>query len=307
MTPEEEFTRGSLATPVLPRHDFARAAAPFRNSLRTGLVLLVVSGCATPLATLTRSSAASLGAVTAEIRSAPLSNEDHPRLSGSLARVSPGLQRWGGLSERVTIHVVPDHDMLERAVRRSGFSWLRAWAQYDSLILQAPRTWTGNDAELDELLLHELTHCLLFQKIGTSADWASKPVPFWFREGMATVTAGQALRFLSLEDLADWLDRHADVDVFAESEQLSREEFTATYGLASHAMRFLLRRATDEQLNALLAAMKTGATFDDAFQTHVGTSRERFEADFVSYLRFRGFRGFGRKVRPPEFVPPVQR
>ena len=41
-----------------------------------------------------------------------------------------------------------------------------------------------------------------------------------------------------------------------------------------------------------------GDDFEGAFTRASGTTPKRFEADFLNYLRFRGFRGFGLKVRP---------
>ena len=47
-------------------------------------------------------------------------------------------------------------------------------------------------AALNELLTHELTHCVMYQRAGTDLNWSLKGIPLWFREGMASVTAGMA-------------------------------------------------------------------------------------------------------------------
>lgn len=269
--------------------------------------LLAASGCVAPLASLTRVSPVTAGAMRFELHSEPEAVEDTARVRGALERATPLLERWGGLAAPVTIRIAPTHDALERAVNRRGYDWLRAWAQYDELIIQAPGTWAGTDRDVDELVVHELTHCLLFQRSGTRTTWNTRRIPLWFREGMATVTADQGLRFPSLEDLADWVQRNPGADPFEDGERLSREAYGPTYGVAYHAMRFLLRRHGDAVVLELMRGMRAGDDFEAAFIRAVGTTPRRFAADFLNYLRFRGFRGFGLKVRPrlqPAPAPP---
>jgi hypothetical protein len=262
---------------------------------------LVGTGCVTPLSTLTRQTAVTHGAARFELRSLPSAVDDEARVRGALERVTPRLSRWGGLPAAVTVKIAPTHDELERAVNRRGYDWLRAWARYDDLIVQSPGSWAGTDRELDELMLHELTHCLLFQHSGTARDWASKQIPLWFREGMATVTADQGRSFPSLEDLASWLDRHPDLDVFGDAERLSRQAYGPIYGLAYHAMRFLLRRLGDPAVTGTMVAMKAGLSFEVGFERATGATTRQFQTDFLTFLKLRGFRGFGltRNKRGP--------
>lgn len=261
-------------------------------------LLLAASGCVTPLASLTRVTTVTAGAQRFELKSQPDATEDELRLRRSLERAVPKLERWGGLQGPVTIRVAPTHDELERAVGRNGFDWLRAWAQYDDLIIQSPGSWAGTDRDVDELVVHELSHCLLFQRAGTRQTWATKGIPLWFREGMATVTAEQGLRFPSLEDLADWLLRTGASDVFGQAEALSQTAYGQIYGLSFHAMRFLLRRYGDSAVTKTMEGMGSGSMFDAAFERAVGLAPRRFEADFLNYVRLRGFRGFGLKLKP---------
>lgn len=259
---------------------------------------LLASACVTPLGSLTRLTTVTAGAQRFELRSEPSATEDELRLRRALEQAVPKLERWGGLKAPVTVRIAPTHAALERAVGRSGYDWLRAWAQYDELIIQAPGSWAGTDRDVDELVLHELTHCLLFQRSGTKQTWASKGIPLWFREGMATVTADQGLRFPSLEDLADWLLRSGELDVFADAEALSQTAYGQIYGLAFHAVRFLVRRYGEGAVTKTMEVMGSGSGFAAAFEKAVGLAPRRFEADFLNYVRFRGFRGFGLKIKP---------
>ncbi len=270
---------------------------------------LAAFGCVTPLSSLTRVSTVSTTAARFELKTEPTATEDEARVRGALERSVAKLERWGSLAVAVTVRIAPTHAELERAVGRRGYDWLRAWARYDDLIVQSPGSWAGTDRDVDELIVHELTHCLLFQRSGTSKNWDSKQIPLWFREGMATVTADQGLRFPSLEDLADWLQRNSGLDVFGDAEQLSKEAYGQIYGTSFHAMRFLLKRVGDKAIVDMMAAMQQGDDFEGAFTRASGTTPKRFEADFLNYLRFRGFRGFGLKVRPrlrpgPDSRPP---
>lgn len=268
-----------------------------------GLALLLGAGCITPLGTLTRVTTVTAGAARFELKTEPSAVEDEARVRHSIERALPKLDRWGGLVAPVTVRVAPTHAELERAVGRNGYDWLRAWAQYDDLIIQSPGSWAGTDRDVDELVLHELTHCLLFQRSGTKANWAAKDIPLWFREGMATVTAEQGLRFPSLEDLADWLIRNPELDVFADAEALSRTAYGQVYGLAYHAVRFLLRRYGATSVSGTMEQMQRGGGFGTAFEAAVGTTVKRFEADLLNYVKLRGFRGFGLKVKPGVHVP----
>lgn len=269
-------------------------------------LIVVASGCAGPLASLTRSTSAAVGAVRVELRSEPGASVDERRVRSAIERVASRLDRWGGLEVPVTLHVTPTHDALERAVGRRGFDWLRAWAKYDELYFQAPSTWAPNDGQVEELVLHELTHCLLFQRSGTARDWTTKDIPLWFREGMALVTAEQGVGLPSLEDLADWVIANPELDVFKDADRLSRAAFSSVYGLSFHAVKFLLRRHGDALVLEVMRGLRQGQPFDEAFSKVAKTTPRRFEADFLNFLRFRGFRGFGLKVRPggPRLVPP---
>ena len=266
-------------------------------------------GCVTPLSSLTRVSTVSTTSARFELKTDPTATEDEARVRGALERSVAKLERWGSLAVAVTVRIAPTHLELERAVGRRGYDWLRAWSRYDDLIVQSPGSWAGTDRDVDELIVHELTHCLLFQRSGTSKNWDTKQIPLWFREGMATVTADQGLRFPSLEDLADWLQRNPELDVFGDAEHLSKEAYGQIYGTSFHAMRFLLKRLGDKAIVDMMAAMQQGDDFEGAFTRASGTTPKRFEADFLNDLRFRGFRGFGLKVRPrlkpgPDTRPP---
>jgi hypothetical protein len=215
-----------------------------------------------------------------------------PELSTALAHAGPALAQWGHLDQTVEISLEPDHAALEHAIGHKNDPGIRAFTTYDRLFLQAPGTWPPSGAsqkQLDETITHELTHALMFQLAADSTSWRRKPIPFWFREGMATFTADQGYRFPTLEALAQTLATSPVPDPVRDGADLSFAKFALAYGAAHHAFTFLIDRYGKDALRSLLARMKHGQTFTDAFVAEYGLSVDAFVKDFETYVRLRGF------------------
>lgn len=179
--------------------------------------------------------------------------------------------RWGALRETVTITVHPTHASLEAAARRPGLDWLRAWARRDGVELQSPRTWSAgrlSDAELAQLLAHELTHCAMYQYLGAGS--AARTVPIWFREGLATVAAGE--RFGPAGRGEDGL---------AVVTASYRTDAVRAYATADSAFRWLLARHGEAGIRAVLAHLRAGEPFPAAFQSATGASLQAFEEEYA--------------------------
>ena len=211
------------------------------------------------------------------------------RIREGLLSAGPRLLRWGSFRQGVWIRVFPDHQSLEEAVDRRGYPWLRAWAFGDQILLQSPRSWSAGTggAELDELLAHELTHSLMYQLIEPadgplfSPDTPMEEPPLWFREGMASVTAGQGHRRLSGDDLSRWLGSHPGADLMHPSPELYRTEKEAVYGAAHRAFDLLVASFGDQAVRDLLRGVRSGARFDDAFKAATGRELPEFEQTAV--------------------------
>ncbi|WP_245919392.1 hypothetical protein [Melittangium boletus] len=228
------------------------------------------------------------------IEYSPEDASDIPRVRRAADEALPRLERWGALREPVTIRVMPDHASLEAAARQRGLEWLRAWSRYDEVFLQAPSTWgaaSASPAQLTELLLHELTHSVMYQLASDRFGWSRKQIPLWFREGMASYTAEQAYRWVSLEEIARYLERHPGSDLLRATPEMYRDESNLVYGMAHHAFAFLSRRYGDEAVRGVLREMRDGTEFPPAFERAIGISVEAFTRDFTHYVRWRGFRG----------------
>jgi hypothetical protein len=273
-----------------PQHTAALSA------LRLCALACVVVSCAGPLHSLTTERSLTFHRSQLVLRARPGADQDLDRTAAALEIALPRLEIWGGLRAPVTVHLLPDHASLERAVRRPGFDWLRAWARYDDVLLQAPSTWATAQAPLAELLAHELTHCLMFQQSADADGWVARRIPLWFREGMAIWTAKQGHRYPTLEDTSRWVQLHPELDPFADGEALSRDFSEPLYGLSHHAFGFLVQRYGERTVRALLVTMKGGAPFPEAFRAVIGVEATSFQREFVTYLRFKGFRDWARPV-----------
>lgn len=215
------------------------------------------------------------------------------RIGSSLLAAGPRLSRWGTFRQGVWIRVYPDHDTLEAALDRHGYPWLRAWAFGDQVLLQSPRSWNAPSGaalneELSELLAHELTHSLMYQLMepvepGPSfgPDAVLEEPPLWFREGMASVTAGQGHRRLSGEELSRWLRAHPGADLLHPDVELYRTEKEAVYGAAHRAFERLVRVAGDQSIRDVLRGVREGARFADAFKASTGHGLPDFEREAI--------------------------
>lgn len=233
-----------------------------------------------------------------------------------LPEVVERVQRWGILLRPVTLVIHPSHEALEVAVQRPGYVWLRAWAQYDRIDLQSPRTWgvlPAGDREVRELLTHELTHCLMYQLSGSPTDWSLKGIPRWFSEGLASVAAAQGYRRLGPPDLSAYYEealpgsgdgfpgtraRAARAipfgvgDPLVDPDPIYREQSEVVYSAAHHAMVFLMARYGEERVLAVVRRMGAGREhrFAEAFREVIGISDAEFASDFRRYLVWQGWR-----------------
>lgn len=203
--------------------------------------------------------------------------------------------RWGELRAPLRVEVLPDHAALEEAVDRKGYPWLRAWARYGEVWIQAPSTWGllgASDAALRELLVHELTHVVMYQRVAGGEDWRRRRIPVWFREGMASWTARQGYRRAKLPEVADWVHDHPELDPIGDADALYQDDGGVVYAAGHHAFAFLVERYGVPAVKALMARMyATGETFPEAFAATIGLPLGAFEAEFGRFLRLEGWRG----------------
>src|SRR5438128_7921105 len=229
------------------------------------LCLAAVAGCAVPRLSSTPDEAP----LAVEFRGPGLLFEvryprDHAveaaRIGGGLLAAGPRLSRWGKFQHGVTLRLLPDHESLEAMIGLHGYPWLRAWAFGDQILLQSPRSWGDPPAaageEMSELLAHELTHALMYQLLQPSEGGFPEEPPLWFREGMASVTAGQGHRRLSTDDLSQWLTAHPGADLLHPSNELYRTDKEAVYGAAHRAFDLLVSSCGDQAVRDVFRGVR---------------------------------------------------
>lgn len=283
-------------------------------SVRTSLILLglfALTGCRTPmnaeLAQVLDRELPELGQrEVVETRVGPVSLEYRTgdeaaaaSFRAALERLAPQTARWGKLDAPLRILLVT-HDQLEWLSGRHGYPWLRAWARHDDLLFQSPSTFPvrpPTDRELDEMVNHELTHCLMYQQAATSTSWRHKHIPLWFREGMATFTAQQGYQYPALEDIAQFYRSRVGYDPISAPEVLWEGDSQIVYASAHHAFTFFVRRYGEEAVRGLLDQMAAGANFQEGFEAEVGIEANDFLRDFKRFVQWGGYKG-GPRRRP---------
>ncbi len=211
----------------------------------------------------------------------------------ALELAAPRVAVWGVLEKPIEVRVFPTHEQLEIAVGRRNYPWLRAWARYDEILLQSPRTFDlfeRGSANLAELLTHELTHCLMYQRAAPRERWreVDRTIPIWFREGMASYTARQGHRRMSESRLAEWRERTGR-DPLGEAKSLYQGSPKIAYGAAHWAFAFLVERYGAQAVRSILDAMRGGSPFPDAFSSVIGITAETFSNEYLRYLDWGGW------------------
>jgi hypothetical protein len=236
------------------------------------------------------------------------------QVARAVAAAAGRIARWGAITQEVTITIHPSHAALEAAVHREGYQWLRAWARFQTIDLQSPRTWGwfgATDKEVEELLTHELTHCAMYQAAATEWTWPHKGIPLWFREGLASVTAEQGYRRSTNEELWRYYTRSVpgagdgfpsgvaraargvtstDGDPVTDPEPLYQERSDVVYGAAHRSFEFLLSRYGEKAVRGALQLMHDGRTFDVAFAEAFGLSEKAFASEYRRFVLWQGWR-----------------
>lgn len=205
-----------------------------------------------------------------------------PHVLYAVQRALRVTRQWGTLDAPLTIRVFPTHRSLEEAVVRR-YHWLRAWALYQDIYLQSPRTWRVRRfrSALQELLVHELTHVAMYQRCCSAKSWRGRDIPFWFREGMASVTARQGRRRWSRERLVLFGRTSTGARVLAAPERHLHRYQPVGYSLAHWLFRELVLQYKKEGVRRILDGMKQGTSFARSFQKVTGDSPAHFRAKYL--------------------------
>lgn len=215
------------------------------------------------------------------------------------------VRRFAPLRAPVTVTIHATHDGLQGVAGTEDRDWLRAWARWDTIDVQSPHSWAGavDPSRVRELVMHELTHCAMYQASGSEWFWGVKGIPFWFAEGMASAVAEPDRWRLSARDLAELYER-ADAassrrrqpgapipggDPLSHAETYLADRSDIAYGAARLAFDFLVERYGDERVRGVLRRMGDGRRFESSFREATGLEPEELLSDFRRYLAWGGW------------------
>jgi hypothetical protein len=171
------------------------------------------------------------------------------------------------------------------ALARTTPSWVAGFAGGtagpDGIVIFPARADRYPDAGLLALLRHEVTHVLVHRAAG------GREVPRWFNEGLAMAAAGETgvsdRARIALAVLRDATLPIARLDrAFAGGESA----VGSAYALAGDVVRSILEAHGADAGARILARIRDGATFEEAFHAVAGTTLDEFESDYWSDRTF---------------------
>lgn len=161
--------------------------------------------------------------------------------------------------------------------------WVAGYAYSDRgiVVLLPARSPAYPDASLEDLLRHEVAHVLIARASG------NRPIPRWFHEGTAMVaglTWGLDDRArLTMTLLAD---RQITLDELDRRFQGTGAQAHRAYAISGSFVRNLLERHGPDAPGRILAGVREGLSFEDAFLRATGETLAEAEASFWSDQSF---------------------
>ena len=208
-----------------------------------------------------------------EIKYNQFDSEEAEMVSQAAREALPKITQWGDFKDKLLIRIHPTHGDLEQQINRHGYPWLRGWARYESIDLQSPRTWGGDclKMRIERMMVHEMTHVIMYQNGGRRHNWYRKDFPLWFREGMASVTAEQADMRGPREDIRKYYIRGAlDGDPISDADTMVKEHPKIVYLVAHWAFTDLLNEFGREKIVSIISKVGDGQRFGIAWRSTLG-------------------------------------
>lgn len=266
------------------------------------LAAALLAGCAARAPATAEACALDFAVGTARFRivHAPGAAAEARRVRRAVELAVPRVARWGVPAHPITVTIHPSQAALAAAVDRPGDDWPRGWARWETIELQSPRTWGfrgASERHLEQLVAHELTHCVTYQLAGDRVGWMHREIPRWFAEGIASVTAGEGHRHGGMEELLEAYEERlgaagssSEVDPFLDADPRGQRESRAAYRAAHHAAELLVARHGEQGVREVLRLMGSGLRFPAAFERALGLTPAAFAADFRRHVVSRAWR-----------------
>ena len=204
----------------------------------------------------------------------------------ALDRATPIALRFGTPKEKVKISIYESPISLQQSIRKTHLPWLRAWATDRGLTIVAPKDSRSSTAvdRYTRLLAHELVHVFHYRLAGIPAAVSTTNDPFWFREGLAVVTAGEQGDYPGARELAQVYRRDPDFSLVELQGPPSNTEARRAYGAAAVLCGELLKRFGDASVRDLFGRLRQGdpsnpQLFRRSFQAVFGRTEVAWEQE----------------------------
>jgi hypothetical protein len=152
----------------------------------------------------------------------------------------------------------------DSALGRQTPDWIAGFASQDTIVIFPSRSPSYPHDSLEALLHHEVAHILIARAAG------GQPVPRWFHEGLALATE-RSWGFSDRRRLAmAVVGRHGSMASLAADFNRGEAAASRAYAVSGSFVRDLLQRHGGGMPARLLARLKAGDSFEDAFISSAG-------------------------------------
>jgi hypothetical protein len=204
------------------------------------------------------------------------------RLRGLEPERLVGAMRLVGLEDAgppIRVIVAPEGSEPARAVP----PWVSGYALSEQgiVVILPARTPTYPDSSLADLFRHEIAHVLVARAAGGGE------VPRWFHEGVAMVAGlTWGLDDVSRASIALMVGDEISLAEVDRSFAGGHGQVQRAYAIAGTFVRHLLERHGDDVAGEILAGVRQGASFEEAFARATGETLEAAEERFWARQSF---------------------
>jgi len=256
----------------MERAGHQRSGGPLHKGLLLGICTVMLSGCsALHSARMWAPQAAGMEPVGPHLYvepAMPPAQRQH-----LLEQIEMGHAMVAGFYGSVTTQPYIVACITQACDQRFGSYGGRAAAYGDMAIRLSP------DGLSAPLIAHEWSHAEVYRRVG--GWWAARQLPRWFDEGIAVVVANEArhtehnwqaiqdrqLPVPALGELVSFSDWGQALQQYGETAGDVPGNFRVVYTTAGHAVRDFLSCAGMAGLHTVLAAMRAGTGFDEAYRS----------------------------------------
>jgi hypothetical protein len=192
-------------------------------------------------------------------------------LPAAIAQVEAG--HYLPFAAPVTVYVCGTTACFEQRV--PGASRFTAAVAYDNRLLLAPRLFEREPQRLYPVLVHELSHLHLGQRLGHY----TMRIPVWFHEGLASLVAAGGGADLVSEEEARRAIAAGDYFLPDAAHDPTRRKYAdhwqlriAMFYRQSMMLLASLKSASEERFRALIESLQRRVPFDDAFTSAYGSN-----------------------------------